>query len=115
MARALSRMLAALALAMGGLLSCYRPDLSQQVFRCDRGKCPEGLFCNDNVHCTEQVPECAIGGIVVASNAVACIGAANPMDPKTICAGGATAAKCDSQMLTKELCSGIPLCAYCCK
>jgi hypothetical protein len=100
-------------------LSCYSPDLMTQIYKCDRGKCPEDFFCNDNKYCTQAVPSCAIGGIQLEETIAVCVGASNAADPLTICANGATTAKCDMMMVQKPLCTGMGLeltyCNYCCK
>jgi hypothetical protein len=100
-----------LTLCAGFVLSCYAPDLSTQIYKCYDGKCPEGLFCIDNVYCTEQVSECAISGIEVGAGMAACIGKApNTMDN---CGGSATTMNC--QKMATPLCDGIDNCAYCCE
>jgi hypothetical protein len=112
--------------AMGLFISCYSPDLAKQVYRCDYGKCPQGLSCYDGVYCTQRLPQCTVGGIESSPGVAACIGSTKD----GVCTGGATTAKCDSMGVTKELCTGLipptqgadlggimmpsSVCAYCC-
>ena len=119
MPRRAARWKGLLALCAGAFMSCYLPDLTTQIYKCDRGKCPEGFYCIDNVYCTQQVPACSVGGIELGPDVAVCIGAKNPADPKTICASGTTTASCDQMMVSQDLCKGagasISHCAYCCK
>lgn len=96
--------------------SCYSPDLTHEVYKCDRGKCPDGLYCNDNVYCTQQVPECAVAGIEMSSGTAICIGMSSGQDMgmSSICAGNATTANCDMSQIKTSLCTNIMNCAFCC-
>lgn len=109
-------------LALTGLfaLSCYSPDLTTQIYQCDRGRCPEDFYCIDNKYCTQVVPHCTLGGIEIREGVAVCVGA-KAVDGGTpsICAAGYTTATCDTKMVQKTLCAGTGLestnCTYCCK
>jgi hypothetical protein len=98
-------------------LSCYSPDLTTQIYKCDRGRCPEDFYCIDGKYCTQPVMSCASGGIQIKPGVAVCVG--TPTGSTAICADGATTATCDAMMVSKTLCSGVGLessyCAYCCK
>ncbi len=102
-------------LAASFATSCYNPDLSTQILKCDRGKCPDGLYCIDNVYCSAPLLECSVGGIKVSDEVFACLSLKSPIDLPNICAGDTSAARCDMKMVSKDLCRGISTCAYCCK
>ena len=107
-------LLALFSLASLSVISCYSPDLTTQIYKCDRGKCPEGFYCTDGFYCTQDAPHCPMGGIVVSDTVNVCVGAPNINDPTTICTSGAS--KCDATTMT-PLCAGIDKdsCTYCCK
>ncbi len=96
--------------------SCYAPDYTRVVYRCDRGKCPEDFYCVSDNYCTQKVEICAIGGVQIGDTAAVCIGRANSMDPMSaICAMGAASSKCDMQTLSGDLCKNVSNCSYCCR
>lgn len=100
-------------------LSCYSPDLTTQIYKCDRGRCPEDFYCIDNKYCTQVVPHCAIGGIELDDGVAVCVGTKTEGSTNIICASGFTTASCDMKMVQKGLCTGNGLestyCSYCCK
>jgi hypothetical protein len=108
-----------LALFSLGALSCYSPDLTTQIYQCDRGRCPEDFYCIDTKYCTQVVPNCQMGGIELREGVAVCVGAKTPGDANTICAMGFSTATCDTMMVQTTLCTGPGLeatnCAYCCK
>ena len=95
--------------------SCYAPDFTQVIYKCDRGKCPEDYYCISDNYCTKKIETCALGGVQVSDTAAACIGRSSPNDANSACSGGATPAKCDAQMVSRELCKDINACTFCCK
>lgn len=104
------------ALAACFALSCYSPDLTKQVYKCDRGKCPDGLYCNDNVYCTQPLAECVVGGIEMMPGIALCIGmgAVSGSSNMSICGAGAATNNCDMSQIKPALCTNIMNCAYCC-
>ena len=104
-----------LCLVAGTAVQCYTPDLSTQVYKCDRGKCPEDFYCIDTVYCTQRLEECGVGGVRVSPEATVCIGRSDPNNPATICSGSASAMKCTTAGISGTLCTGVKDCAYCCK
>lgn len=105
----------ALSLLLGSLAACYAPDLSKQVYQCDRGKCPEDYYCIDNKFCTKKLDDCAVGGVQISDTITACVGRTDMNNPNSACAGMATTSKCDMQTFEKVLCTGISTCSYCCR
>jgi hypothetical protein len=98
-----------------GLLSCYSPDLATQVYRCDRGKCPEGLYCNDGSYCSTTPTPCRGFGIELASGIALCLGAG---DQKQVCAISASNDKCTTLSFDHNLCPRPDAlttgCLFCC-
>lgn len=101
--------------ALVGIGSCYAPDYTHVIYKCDRGKCPEDYYCISDNYCTKKVDTCSLGGVQVSDTAAACIGRTNSNDANSACSGGATPAKCDAQMVSRELCKDITACTFCCK
>jgi len=94
-------------------ISCYQPSMERAIYKCDRGKCPDGLFCIDGKYCTARIPECVIGGIEIQPDIAVCIGT-NPGSPQN-CADGTSLANCSAKVTSQELCLGIGQCGYCCR
>lgn len=97
-------------------ISCYSPDLTQQVYKCDRGKCPEGLYCNDSAYCTQQLSQCLVGGIEMMPGIALCIGMGTVPGSSTmsICGASAASTNCDMSLIKPELCANLTNCAFCC-
>ena len=50
----------------GGLLSCYKPDFSTAIYKCDVYTCPKGQVCNTDQLCVQfPVEGCLNGGFSV--------------------------------------------------
>jgi len=116
-----------------GALSCFSPDLTTQIYQCDRGRCPEDFYCIDTKYCTQVVPHCQVGGIQISEAVAVCVGAKTAGDANTICSMGYSTATCDMTMQKGTLCSSMSAssdmgmsmstgpsldatnCAYCCK
>lgn len=94
----------ALALTMGAS-GCYSPDTTAVLYQCDRGRCPEPLFCNDGKYCTETLKGCkSTGGINLSPTMLVCPGADNT------CAGEYTAT-CPADVQGKPADQVTPLCS----
>ena len=62
--------------ALGG--SCYNPDFSRVLYKCDSGGiCPDGLMCVNGKHCTYATTACNLGGIMIAPDTFVCPGLGN--------------------------------------
>ncbi|HNN97766.1 MAG TPA: hypothetical protein PKI03_36125 [Pseudomonadota bacterium] len=115
MIRHLRQVGVALSLVLMAATSCYTPDLTKEIYLCDRGKCPEDFYCIDNKYCTKKLDECVVGGVQISDTVTACVGRADVNNANSACAGGASVSKCDMQMFEKNLCTGINICSYCCR
>ena len=105
----------ALLLVISGVFSCYTPDLTKEIYLCDRGKCPEDFYCIDNKYCTKKLDDCVVGGVQITDAVTACVGRTDMNNPNSACAGTAAVSKCDMQSFEKVLCNGISTCSYCCR
>lgn len=98
------------------LVCCYTPDLDHHVYKCDRGKCPDGLYCADNLYCGKPIEECAILGIKINETTALCLSRTSPTTDQ--CNAALTSRMTCTQLgVTPELCTGLPGadCAYCCR
>ena len=98
------------------LVCCYAPDLDHHVYKCDRGKCPDGLYCADNLFCGKPIDECAVLGIKLNDTTALCLSRVNSTSDQ--CNGALTSRmSCTQQGVTADLCMGLQGadCAYCCR
>ena len=62
----------------GGLLSCYKPDFSTAIYKCDVYTCPKGQVCNTDQLCVQfPVEGCLNGGFSVEDDVYLCPGVNN--------------------------------------
>lgn len=96
-------LISSLASSTALLSACYSPDITAVLYQCDRGRCPEGLYCNDGKLCTETTPGCKNqGGINLSPTTLVCPGKGNA------CAG--EYAVCPPSMPAKTPAEFTPLC-----
>lgn len=61
---------------LGG--SCYQPEFTSAIYRCEGYTCPIGLVCNSDKYCVQYPADgCTNGGIAASSGIFLCPGATN--------------------------------------